>query len=72
MALILGINLAVRFLLELAILAAMGFWGFKSGGGLMPRTLLGLGTPLLAAVVWGTFLSPKASVPLPAPAALVL
>jgi hypothetical protein len=57
-------NLALRFLLELCVLAALGVWGFRFEGGLFVKWLLGLGAPLLAAVVWGTFASPKASIPL--------
>jgi len=61
-----AINLGLRFLMELAMLAALGYWGFRSGFPLPVRWLLGIGAPLLAAVVWGTFMSPKASVPLSA------
>ena len=52
--------LTTRFLLELAALAALGWWGFKTGG-----VLLGIGTPLAAAVVWGLFVAPKASIAVP-------
>jgi len=50
----------VRFLLELGILAAVGYWGFKTGSGWFLKFLLGLGAPLLIAVLWGTFAAPKA------------
>jgi hypothetical protein len=63
--LIKGANLALRFLLELCALGALGYWGFKTGGGLMMKIGLGIGAPLVSAVVWGTFLSPQAPVPLP-------
>lgn len=53
------INLLVRFLLELCILAIFGYWGFKTGGSTFMKFLLGLGAPILFAVVWGTFLAPK-------------
>lgn len=47
-------NLAFRFLLELAALFAMGYWGWHVGeGGL--RWLLMVGAPLAAAALWGTF-----------------
>ncbi|WP_237690699.1 YrdB family protein [Paenibacillus caui] len=55
-------NLAVRFILELCLLASLGYWGFHSGKNGIVQALLGIGTPLLAAVIWGTFLSPKAAV----------
>jgi hypothetical protein len=52
-----GANLALRFLLELCALGALGYWGFKTGGGLIAKIGLGIGAPLVAAVVWGTFVS---------------
>jgi hypothetical protein len=58
-------NLAIRFLLELGTLAALGFWGYRLGDAGLARLALAIGIPLGVAVVWGTFLSPKASVPLP-------
>lgn len=53
------INIGLRFLLELCILAIFGYWGFKTGGNPLMKILLGLGAPALFAVVWGTFLAPK-------------
>lgn len=60
-------NLALRFLLELCALGALGYWGFAVGGSVFIKILLGLGAPLLAAVVWGLFVSPEATVPLGLP-----
>ncbi|MFG1677144.1 YrdB family protein [Micromonospora sp. NPDC049282] len=60
----------VIFLLELALLAAVGFWGFTLDVGWPVRLLAGLGAPLALAVAWGAFCSPRAAVPLPAPAKL--
>jgi len=60
-----GANLALRFLLELCALGALGYWGFKTGGGLIAKIGLGIGAPLVTAVVWGTFVSPQAPVELP-------
>ena len=59
MELIKLINLGVRFLLELGILVSFGYWGFKTGSNTFMKFLLGLGAPILFAVVWGTFLAPK-------------
>ena len=67
-----GANLALRFLLELCALGGLGYWGFKTGGGLIAKIGLGIGTPLVAAVVWGTFVSPQAPVQLPGPLSLIL
>jgi Protein of unknown function (DUF2568) len=55
-------NYALRFLLEMAALAALAYWGFHELDG-VAQWLVGLGAPLLVAVVWGTFMSPKASRP---------
>jgi hypothetical protein len=55
-----GVLLAVRFGLELAALVALGYWGFDTGDGTLTKILLGLGAPLVAAVLWGLFVSPKA------------
>lgn len=58
------LNLALRFLLELCMLAAVGYWGFKTQSGWVLKILFGIGLPLLIAILWGTFLSPKAIHPL--------
>src|SRR5689334_21037590 len=55
-------NYGLRFLLEMATLVALAYWGFHEFGG-VAQWLIGLGAPLLVAVVWGTFMSPKASRP---------
>ena len=70
--LIKGANLALRFLLELCALGALGYWGFKTGNGTIMKIVLGIGAPLVAAVVWGTFVSPQAPVQLPGLLVLVL
>lgn len=48
------VNLAIRFLLELAVLGVMGYWGYKQGDGGMRYVWL-IVIPILAAAVWGTF-----------------
>ena len=48
------LNLAFRFLLELAGLFALGYWGWRTGQG-WQRWLLMLGVPLIAASLWGIF-----------------
>lgn len=55
------LNLSIRFLLELCVLAAVGYWGFRTGSTWLLKVLLGIGAPLLIAVVWGMFGAPKAS-----------
>jgi len=65
------VNLAVRFLLELAGLVAMAYWGARQADGVL-RYVLAVGIPLVAAALWGTFAVPgdpsrsgKAPVPVP-------
>ncbi|WP_051711151.1 YrdB family protein [Streptomyces sp. NRRL S-350] len=50
-------NAGLAFGLELAMLAALCYWGFKTGSTLATRLLLGIGAPALAAAVWGLFLA---------------
>jgi hypothetical protein len=59
-----GINLLARFLLELCMLAAVAYWGFKTNSGWAMKIILGIGMPLLLAVFWGLFIAPKATHPL--------
>jgi hypothetical protein len=66
------VNLALRFLLELCALAALGYWGFQTGKGWVMKIGLGIGIPVLIAVIWGMFGSPGASVKLSAPLHLLL
>jgi hypothetical protein len=54
-----GVLLVVRFALEIGSLVALAFWGFTTGGW-VANVVLGIGAPLLAATVWGLFVSPKA------------
>ena len=54
------LNLAVRFLLELCMLAAVAFWGFKTQNGWLMKILLGIVLPLVIAVIWGMLLAPRA------------
>jgi len=55
------LNQALRFGLELAMLVIFGFWGFKTGSPPLMRWVLGIGAPLLAAVIWGLWMAPRAS-----------
>ena len=54
--------LTLAFAAELAALAALGYWGFVHGGSTATKVLLGIGTPLVAAVLWGVFAAPQAPV----------
>ena len=61
------INIGLRFLLELCIIVIFGYWGFKTGTGIFIKILFGIGSPILFAVVWGTFLAPKSPMRLDEP-----
>ena len=52
-------NLGLRFLLELCLLAALAYVG------LQVNVLLAVAAPVVVAVIWGLFVSPKARLPLP-------
>jgi hypothetical protein len=71
MELLKNINLALMFLLELCMLAALGYWGFTLDQGMAVRVGAGLGAPILAAVVWGMWMAPRASNRLPEPLHLI-
>lgn len=61
------INLAIRFLLEIAMLIALGYWGWHANTGWI-RYAAVAGLPLIAATLWGVFRIPND--PKPAPIAV--
>jgi hypothetical protein len=67
-----AVNLGVRFLLELAMLVALGWVGGEIGSSVVVRVLLAIVFPLVAAVVWGVFVAPKAPRRLTDPAKLLV
>ncbi|SRR5690554_5624520 len=52
------INLAVRFLLEIIALIALGLWGWRTNEGAL-RIVWAIGAPLIAALLWGVFRVPN-------------
>lgn len=68
-------NDAFRFVLELAALGALGYWGWSANAGLV-RYAAAVGVPLVAAALWGTFRVANdpgpAPVPVPGPVRLTL
>ncbi|RLD24065.1 MAG: hypothetical protein DRI54_06580 [Bacteroidetes bacterium] len=48
------INLAIRFLLELAALLVIGIWGWYESESWI-RFVLAFGLPIIAAIIWGIF-----------------
>lgn len=65
-------NDVLALLLELGALAALGYWGFTVGENWPVTLLLGLGTPVAAAVVWGLFAAPRATFQVPLAVVLVV
>ena len=55
-------NLGLRFLLELAALGAVAWCGWVIGNSTAAQVLLAIVFPLVFALVWGTFIAPKAAV----------
>ena len=53
-------NDGLRFVLELAVLGSLGYWGFTTRVGAL-RCVTGLCVPVLVAVVWAVFVNPEGS-----------
>lgn len=68
-------NLALRFLLELAALVAIGYWGWTTHAGGV-RFVWTIGGPLLVAAIWGIFRVPgdpgDAPIAVPGPVRLLI
>ncbi|WP_368086785.1 YrdB family protein [Paenibacillus sp. yr247] len=47
-------------------------WGFHVGKGVLLKGVLGIGTPLIAVILWDMFLSAKASITVSQPLRLIL
>jgi hypothetical protein len=58
------LTLAVRFGLEITALVAYGVWGWHAGEGAL-RLGLAVGLPLLAALLWGAVVAPRAALAAP-------
>ncbi len=74
-----GVELAYRFVLEVALLAGLAYWGWHLGGTGVTRLLLAAVLPMVAAAAWGIFATPqdpsrsgRAPVPVPGSVRLIL
>ena len=65
------VNLGVRFLLELAALGALAYWGSQTGP-LAVSIVLAIAAPLAGAVLWGIFAAPKSRHRLRGPRRLIV
>ncbi|MGD0313345.1 MAG: YrdB family protein [Acidimicrobiales bacterium] len=63
-------NLGLRFCIELATLAALGYWGASVDAPAAVRASLAVAAPLAAAVAWSRLLAPRAPRRLVGPTAL--
>ena len=61
MVILKGINATLAFLLELAMIAALGYWGYQSNDNALLKWLLAIGLPLIAIVIWALCFAPKAT-----------
>nr|WP_308800875.1 YrdB family protein [Streptomyces polyasparticus] len=52
-------NELLAFVVELAALVLLCWWGFATGDGVLLSLLLGLGTPAVAIVLWWLCAAPK-------------
>lgn len=57
-------NLAIKFALELASLAAFAYWGANAGHGVV-AVLLAIAAPVLMVIVWGRLAAPRSEHRLP-------
>ncbi len=58
-------------LVERCVLGALAWWGFAAGSGAV-RWVVGLGAPLLVAVVWATFVTPNGALAVEDPRLLLV
>jgi drug/metabolite transporter (DMT)-like permease len=59
-------NLAVRFQVELCALATLAYSGFGLDAPILVRVVLGVATPLIAAIAWGAYVASRARLSAPA------
>lgn len=57
------VNAAFRFVVELAGVGALGYWGLQAAGGIA-RIALAVGAPLALIVAWAIVVAPNATNPL--------
>ncbi|MFF4235608.1 YrdB family protein [Actinomadura geliboluensis] len=54
------LNEGLAFVLEVAAIVALAWWGFTTGGNVVVNVVLGIGAPVGAMVLWGLFAAPRA------------
>lgn len=58
------VNLLIRFLIELGGLAIYCYWGYQIGQSTVSRLICSTAFPVVIAMLWAIFGSPKAIIPL--------
>lgn len=61
MSILKGLNATLAFLLELALIASLGYWGYQSSESGVLKWLLAIGLPLSVMVVWALYFAPKST-----------
>ena len=64
--------ISIFFLLEIAMLVSFMYWGFHLDTSLLVKILFGVGAPIVVAIIWGTFIAPKVSIPVSVPIRILL
>ncbi len=59
MAILKGLNATLAFLLELAMIAALGYWGYQSADSVLLKWLLTIGLPVVAIIMWARYFAPN-------------
>jgi hypothetical protein len=67
-----AVNLGLRFLLELGGVAALAYWGWRTGDTLPFRLVLAIGVPLALVIAWTLIVAPGADNPLPQTARMLV
>ncbi|MFD9098330.1 YrdB family protein [Streptomyces collinus] len=65
-------NELLAFLIEIVALGLLCWWGFTASGDMGVGVLLGIGTPAVAAALWGLFAAPRAPLRPPLPGVLLV
>jgi len=65
------INQVVAFLLEIAMIIAIGYWGFHQGRTSLTKYSIAIVLPIVAIILWGFFAAPKSEYRLAFPLRIV-
>ena len=65
------INSLLAFLVEIAMLVLLGYWGYHASENNVVKYILAIGTPAGAAILWGVFAAPRSKTRLRQPLLLL-